>query len=34
MLDIFGIYVPYGVDGELLASKDLDECHGHRHPVL
>jgi hypothetical protein len=34
MLDGFGIYGPYGEDGELLWSKDLDECHGHKHPVL
>jgi hypothetical protein len=34
MLDGFGIYGPYGEDGELLWSKDLDECHGHTHPVL
>jgi len=34
MLDGFGIYGPYGEQGELLSSKDLDECHGHSHPVL
>lgn len=34
MLDGFGIYGPYGENGELLSSKDLDECHGHAHPVL
>jgi hypothetical protein len=34
MLDGFGIYGPYGEDGKLLWSKDLDECHGHKHPVL
>lgn len=34
MLDGFGIYGPYGEKGELLSSKDLDECHGHTHPVL
>ncbi len=34
MLDGFGIYGPYGEDGELLSSKDLDECHGHKHPVM
>jgi major membrane immunogen (membrane-anchored lipoprotein) len=34
MLDGFGIYGPYGEDGELLTSSDLDECHGHTHPVL
>lgn len=34
MLDGFGIYGPYGENGELLKSKDLDECHGHMHPVL
>lgn len=34
MLDGFGIYGPYGENGELLTSADLDECHGHTHPVL
>jgi YHYH protein len=34
MLDGFGIYGPYGEKGELLFSKDLDESHGHKHPVL
>ncbi|MFK8059204.1 MAG: YHYH protein [Polaribacter sp.] len=34
MNDGFGIYGPYGEDGKLLSSKDLDECHGHTHPVL
>lgn len=34
MLDGFGIYGPYGEEGKLLSSKDLDECHGHTHPVL
>lgn len=34
MLDGFGIYGPYGENGELLTSADLDECHGHKHPVL
>ncbi len=34
MLDGFGIYGPYGEDGDLLTSADLDECHGHTHPVL
>jgi hypothetical protein len=34
MLDGFGIYGPYGENGELLTSEDLDECHGHKHPVL
>ena len=34
MLDGFGIYGPYGEQGELLTSKDLDECHGHSHLVL
>mgnify|MGYP000353794455 CR=1 FL=1 len=34
MLDGFGIYGPHGEDGEILSSKDLDECHGHTHPVL
>jgi hypothetical protein len=34
MLDGFGIYGPYGDDGHLIHSADLDECHGHQHPVL
>lgn len=34
MLDGFGIYGPYGEKGELLKSADLDECHGHKHPVM
>jgi hypothetical protein len=34
MLDGFGIYGPYGENGELLTSLDLDECHGHSHEVL
>ncbi len=34
MKDGFGIYGPRGEDGKVLWSKDLDECHGHTHPVL
>ena len=34
MRDGFGIYGPRGEDGEILSSSDLDECHGHKHPVL
>lgn len=34
MLDGFGIYGPHGEDGKILSSADLDECHGHTHPVL
>lgn len=34
MLDGFGIYGPHGEDGQILWSKDLDECHGHTHPVM
>lgn len=34
MLDGFGIYGPHGENGEILTSEDLDECHGHTHPVL
>jgi hypothetical protein len=34
MIDGFGIYGPYGENGELLKSTDLDECHGHTHLVL
>lgn len=33
MLDGFGIYGPYGENGELLTSADLDECHGHTHMI-
>ena len=32
-MDGFGIYGPRGEDGKVLASKDLDECHGHTHTV-
>ena len=34
MNDGFGIYGPRGENGSILSSKDLDECHGHTHPVL
>ncbi|MFT5619740.1 MAG: hypothetical protein ACI9QR_000051 [Flavobacteriaceae bacterium] len=34
MIDGFAIYGPYGENGELLKSEDLDECHGHAHSVL
>lgn len=34
VIDGFGIYGPRGEDGNVLWSKDLDECHGHTHPVL
>lgn len=34
MLDGFGIYGPNGEDGKLLWSEDLDECHGHTHPIM
>ena len=34
MMDGFGIYGPRGEDGKVLWSKDLDECHGHTHPVM
>lgn len=34
VLDGFGIYGPRGEDGTILTSADLDECHGHTHPVL
>lgn len=33
IMDGFGIYGPRGEDGTILASKDLDACHGHAHPV-
>lgn len=31
--DGFGIFGPRGEDGEVLASADLDECHGHTHDI-
>jgi hypothetical protein len=31
--DGFGIFGPRGEDGEVLASADLDECHGHTHEI-
>jgi YHYH protein len=34
MLDGFGIYGPHGRLGEVMTSADLDECHGHKHPVM
>jgi len=34
IMDGFGIYGPRGEDGEILTSADLDECHGHTHPVM
>ncbi len=34
MIDGFGIYGPKGEDGQVLWSVDLDEFHGHKHPVL
>jgi len=34
MMDGFGIYGPRGDEDEILTSADLDECHGHTHPVL
>ncbi|MDR7305509.1 YHYH protein [Rhodoferax saidenbachensis] len=33
LLDGFGIYGSYGEKGQALASKDLDECHGHTHTI-
>lgn len=32
-LDGFGIYGRYGESGNILTSADLDECHGHVHPI-
>jgi glyoxylase-like metal-dependent hydrolase (beta-lactamase superfamily II) len=32
-LDGFGIYGRRGEGGVVLTNSDLDECHGHRHPV-
>ena len=34
MIDGFGIYGPKGEDGQILWTSDLDENHGHKHPVL
>ncbi len=31
--DGFGIYGPYGAQGETLKTSDLDECHGHVHSI-
>jgi len=31
--DGFGIYGYYGEDGKELTDADLDECHGHTHPI-
>lgn len=33
MQDGFGIFGPRGEDGDILASADLDECHGHTHEI-
>ena len=33
-LDGFGIYGPRGDDGKMVTNAQLDECHGHSHPVL
>ena len=32
-LDGFGIFGPRGVDGKMVTNAELDECHGHIHPV-
>ena len=32
--DGFGIYGPRGDDGKMVTNAQLDECHGHSHPVL
>jgi hypothetical protein len=32
-LDGFGIYGRHGVGGKVLASADLDQCHGHSHNI-
>jgi hypothetical protein len=34
MLDGFPIYGPKGENGISLSNKELDECHGHTHPVF
>jgi len=33
-LDGFGIYGPRGDDGQMVTNAQLDECHGHVHPVM
>jgi hypothetical protein len=33
MQDGFGIFGPRGEDGDILASADLGECHGHTHDI-
>jgi hypothetical protein len=33
-LDGFGIYGPRGDDGKMVTNAQLDECHGHAHPVM
>jgi hypothetical protein len=33
-LDGFGIYGPRGDDGKMVTNDQLDECHGHTHPVM
>ncbi len=33
VLDGFGLYGPYGENGEVLTNEDLDVCHGHTHSI-
>ena len=33
-LDGFGIYGPRGEDGLMVTNAQLDQCHGHVHPVM
>ena len=33
-LDGYGIYGPRGDDGKMVTNAQLDECHGHTHPVM
>jgi hypothetical protein len=33
IIDGFGIYGPRGDGGKLVTNAELDECHGHKHPV-
>ena len=33
-MDGFGIFGPRGVDGATVTNNDLDECHGHSHPIM
>jgi hypothetical protein len=32
-IDGFGVYGPRGENGQVVTNADLDECHGHTHPI-